>query len=239
MKKVLILKTGCTFNTLAEKKGDFEDWIISGMGIERNQTTILNVCKDLSVPDFDRIGGIVITGSHEMITDYPEWCTAAEQWLGPAIDTGIPVLGICYGHQMLAHTLGGTVGFNPNGRELGRVRIFLTDEAKDDELFCKLPESFDVLVSHAQSVTELPPGARLLASNNWDNNQAFIVGNRAWGVQFHPEFDAEILNEYINYHEINPQKKSPTFEKSRANMLETHFSSSILSRFSNIISTNT
>jgi GMP synthase (glutamine-hydrolysing) len=54
--------------------------------------------------------------------------------------------------------------------------------------------------SHTQSVLRLPPGAVRLASNTWDPNQAVRFGAQAWGVQFHPEFDSEIVREYIEHY---------------------------------------
>jgi GMP synthase (glutamine-hydrolysing) len=56
----------------------------------------------------------------------------------------------------------------------------------------------NVQTSHTQSVIRLPPGARLLASSSKDPHLAFAIGDRAWGVQFHPEFDADVVSSYIS-----------------------------------------
>src|SRR5262249_6607598 len=107
------------------------------------------------------------------------------------------VLGICYGHQLLAHAFGGTVENNPRGRNIGTVDVRLDADADGDPLFAGLPSVLHVPVSHRQSVTALPAEARLLGAAARDRNHAFALGERAWGVQFHPEFDADIVRGYI------------------------------------------
>ena len=116
------------------------------------------------------------------------------------MDAGVPVLGICYGHQLLAHALGGEVGDNPRGREFGTVDVSLEKITRDDPLLGALPRRIRVHVGHTQSVLRLPEGAVRLASNPWDINQAARFGPAAWGVQFHPEFDAEIIREYLEHY---------------------------------------
>ena len=125
------------------------------------------------------------------------WSVRTGQWLAMVVRTGLPVLGICYGHQLLAEALGGRVGPNPLGREMGTIAVRLRPEAASDPLLARLPEHFRVHATHVESVLALPPGANLLASSDTDPHQAFAVGTSAWGVQFHPEFDAQVIREYI------------------------------------------
>jgi GMP synthase (glutamine-hydrolysing) len=105
------------------------------------------------------------------------------------------VLGICYGHQLLAHGLGGEVGRNPRGREIGTVAVEVADPR--DRLLAGLPTRLTVQVTHRESVLRLPDGAARLAGNPADPHQAFRFGERAWGVQFHPEFDADVMRGYL------------------------------------------
>ncbi len=151
------------------------------------------------LPGVDGQAGVIITGSHAMVTKRLPWSERAAQWLRDAVSRGVPVLGICYGHQLLAHAHGGTVGNNPRGSELGTVEVAREEEAGTDRLLSVLPAAFPAHESHTQSVLSLPPGAVRLASNGWDANQAFRIGARAWGVQFHPEFDSEIVRSYIAF----------------------------------------
>jgi GMP synthase (glutamine-hydrolysing) len=107
--------------------------------------------------------------------------------LDPAIyDLGVPVLGICYGAQLIAQQLGGTVGRGLRG-EYGRTRLTVLPGAADG-LLDGLPVSHDVWMSHFDAVTEPPPGFVATASTP-DAPVAVLEdpARRIWGVQFHPE----------------------------------------------------
>jgi GMP synthase (glutamine-hydrolysing) len=197
---VLILKMGSTLPALKARKGDFEDWIIRGMGLTPDQVSVVDVSTGQRLPPLNGHSGIVVTGSHTMVTEQREWSEQAAAWLADAVRKERPVLGICYGHQLLAHALGGDVGNNPNGREFGTVEVALETPAHTDPLLGGLPRRVRVHVGHTQSVLRLPAGAVRLASNPWDANQAVRFGAAAWGVQFHPEFDADIIGEYIEHY---------------------------------------
>jgi GMP synthase (glutamine-hydrolysing) len=194
---LLILKMGSTLPFLKSRRGDFEDWIIDGAGLSRAQVQVIDLPAGESLTDVDGHAGVIVTGSHSMVTDRLPWSERAADWLREAVSRRMPVLGICYGHQLLAHAHGGTVGINPRGSELGTMEIEREPEAGPDELLDALPTRFAVHESHTQSVLSLPAGAIRLASNAWDPHQAFRIGERAWGVQFHPEFDSEIVRSYI------------------------------------------
>lgn len=125
--------------------------------------------------------------------------------------TGSSRVWVCYGHQLLAHALGGEVGNNPRGREFGTVEVSLEEATRDDPLLGGLPPRIRVHAGHTQSVLRLPAGAVRLASNPWDVNQAVRFRATAWGVQFHPEFDAEIVREYIGHYgvELSAEGQDP------------------------------
>ena len=74
-----------------------------------------------------------------MVSDYEPWSVKISQWLKLVVETNIPVLGICYGHQLLEDILGGIVGYKHKGVEVGTVDITLTDEGKKDKLLGVLP----------------------------------------------------------------------------------------------------
>jgi len=197
MRPLLIVKSGRTLPELARRRGDYEDWISAGMGLDPAWLRIAHVYENAPLPEPDAFAGVVVTGSSAMVSHREPWSERTAAWLAGAVRAGTPVLGICYGHQLLAHGLGGRVGPNPRGREIGTVEVALSTAARGDPLFEQLPERLRVQATHVEAVLELPAGARLLGSSDADPHQAFAVGERAWGVQFHPEFDADVVRAYL------------------------------------------
>ena len=197
MRPLLIVKSGRTLPELAKRRGDYEDWITAGMGLDPARVEVAHVYQDSPLPDPDGYAGVVATGSSAMVSRGEPWSERAAVWLADAAEAGTPVLGICFGHQLLAHGLGGRVARNPRGREIGTIEVALNGAARGDPLFGELPPRIRMQSTHVEAVLELPAGARRLASSQGDPNQAFAVGERAWGVQFHPEFDADVVRSYL------------------------------------------
>ena len=194
---VLIVKAGTTVPSVLLRRKDYETWIAAAMGLAESQVTVCPVYENALLPDPSEVSAVVVTGSAAMVTDRAPWSERAAEWLRGAVSARTPMLAICYGHQLLAHAFDGTVEHNPRGRQIGTIDVTLTPEAQDDPLFSGLDPVLHVPVSHLQSVTKLPPQARLLATSAGDPHHAFAIGDSAWGVQFHPEFDADIVRGYI------------------------------------------
>ncbi len=108
-------------------------------------------------------------------------------------DHGIPLLGVCYGHQVLGRALGGVVARHPGGFELGNTPVTLTPVGRMSPLFRDLPLDFDVISSHADAVLEMPPGAELTVRGTFTENQGFHWRDLLHGVQFHPETDPDTM----------------------------------------------
>jgi GMP synthase (glutamine-hydrolysing) len=123
---------------------------------------------------------------------YP-WLRPAVQTLAAGIDQGIPTLGLCLGGQMLARAAGGAIGPAPEA-EWGFDQVKLTDAGRRDPLFAGLPSTLNVFQWHSYSFA-LPPHAAALAQSAVCL-QAFRVGDRAWGLQWHPEVTAETVLEW-------------------------------------------
>ena len=197
LKPILIVKTGSTYPDMAARFGDFEDWFLRRLDPSSRPIHIVCPQAGEDLPPLEPTGGVIITGSHDMVTEKHPWSERTALWVKDAVDRKIPVLGVCYGHQLLAHALGGVVGDNPGGKEFGTVPVRLSGRANADRLFQGLPDVFGVQACHTQSVLQLPAGATLLASSDMVPHHAFSGGECAWGVQFHPEFDADVLRCYI------------------------------------------
>ncbi|WP_447928265.1 glutamine amidotransferase [Vreelandella sp. EE27] len=199
MPLVLIVKTGDAFPEVTDQHGDFDALFEEPMKRVVPNTTI-NVWDpraEPAAPSLDALDAIVITGSNSMVSDAEPWSEALKPWLNAARERDIAMLGVCYGHQLMAEAFGGQAGNHPNGREAGTFEIERTDASHSDPLFSQLPTRFMAHLTHGQTVLEAPDDALILAFNDHDSHQAVRYGTRQWSVQFHPEFNADILRAYI------------------------------------------
>ena len=124
--------------------------------------------------------GFILSGGPASVSD-----EGAPQLPPYVLRSGLPVLGICYGMQLLARALGGSVARSER-REYGPAELYIND--LESPLWAGLPFSFQVWMSHGDAVTELPPEFQTLAST--DNSPIAAMGHperRIYGVQFHPE----------------------------------------------------
>lgn len=193
---LLIIETGRPLPSL-RRHGGFPHWIRTAAGLPRAATVTVDVESGAPLPAHAGFAGAIVTGSGAMVTERRDWSERAATWLADAAGAGLPLLGICYGHQLLAHALGGEVGDNPGGREMGTVVIDLLPAADDDPLFTSMPAAFAAQATHRQSVLRPPADATVLAGSALDSCQAFRWGKATWGVQFHPEFSATHMRGYI------------------------------------------
>lgn len=234
LKPVLIIKTGSTVPNLLSKGEDFETWVRLGMGLDSASIRVVNIAVGELLPSLDEITSLVITGSPAYLTDLAPWNYVAADYIRAAVKVAKPLLGICYGHQLLAWAFGAEVGFHPQGRELGTVPIALNDAARNDSLFCDLPNAFAVHSAHQQSVLSLPADAIPLAFNDFERFQSFRLGECAWGVQFHPEFNASISEHYVRFRWDDMLAEGLQPQEILGQVQETPEAASLLRRFQQI-----
>ncbi len=139
------------------------------------------------VDGLDAFDGVVVTGSRASVYWDEPWIDATREYVRAAIDRDVPTLGVCWGHQLVADALGGAVA-NMGEYELGYRTVQQVRAADDGGLLDGVDPDFTVFTTHSDEVVELPPGADLLAENDY-SVQAFRK-DTAFGVQFHPEYDA-------------------------------------------------
>jgi len=149
----------------------------------------------------DAVDAIVVTGSKASANDDEPWIHRSRAFVAGAVQAGVPVLGVCFGHQLLATAVGAVV----RERELAEVG-FLPVELDDDPLLRSLGDGLVPFVSHGDEVAP-GPGLQVLGRSEACDVQAFrVAGKDAWGVQFHLEYDGPEQDRVLRYHaERQPQ----------------------------------
>ena len=198
MKPLLIIKAGYPVKSVPQHAGDFADWIIRGMALPQRDFLVADVVRGEPLPAPQAIRGALITGSPAMVTDRADWSLRTAAWILGLAETAVPLLGICYGHQLIAQALGGEAGWHPRGREIGTVPVNLCDGAGQDALFRGLPSTFPAHSTHSQTILRLPEGGEVLAANGHERYHGVRFRETIWGVQFHPEFNAPVMRAYIS-----------------------------------------
>jgi GMP synthase (glutamine-hydrolysing) len=198
MTALLVIKAGDAIPSIVAKRRDYETWIAAGAGLSLTNVQVVRVFRGETLPEPESVPGVIITGSNAMVTDRELWSENTARWIARAVELGKPMLGICYGHQLMAHALGGEVRDNPRGREIGTTDVKLNSAARSDVLFGRFAKVLHLPVTHVQSVVRLPQRVTVLGATPLDPHHIVRFAPLAWGVQFHPEFDANIVRAYID-----------------------------------------
>jgi len=138
----------------------------------------------------DRYDAVVISGSQSSVYDDFDWIRHLSAWVREGINRKIPMLGVCWGHQLLAQVLGGRV--EEGAYELGYTQVDLLEK---DPFFDGVSSPTTVFATHSDHVVEMPPDATVLAQN-----EASVQSFRSGSVvtcQFHPEYDLETAKSMI------------------------------------------
>ena len=190
MNKIVILSAGPGLPEIVEKYGHSSDWIpdaLTDYDLDFDIRKVYSKNFDNSV-DAD---GWIITGSKYSVYDNLDWIKNLKAFLKRIVCLDKPILGICFGHQILADVLGGIVEKNPLGWELGSYNINLTEEGQKSALFKDVHPNYVFYESHQDYVKKLPANSIPLANTD-KSNQSFKYNNSIYGVQFHPEFTWDV-----------------------------------------------
>lgn len=197
--KLIVLRTGDVAEPVRVARGEFDvlirDTVAEAWGGPWETIDVRR--PDAPLPRVEEVAGFIVTGSSHSVTERAPWMLRVEAYLRDVVRADAPLLGICFGHQLLGQALGGEVTKNPRGREIGTVKLAVTRDAGVDPILAGLPRAFQVNATHVDTVSKLPADARVLATTELEPNAIFAIGENVRGVQFHPEIDADAMRGYV------------------------------------------
>jgi GMP synthase-like glutamine amidotransferase len=183
-------------NDPSDPLGRLGEWFAEA---ELPLTVLRPYAGDALPSDLEGYLALVVLGGDQSVYPNPAgepgaaWFPALEGLLRKAVRHHVPTLGVCLGGQLLASAHGGLVERSTSGPEIGPGLVARRDAADNDPLFKYVPLIPDVIQWHSDEITELPLTAVLLAASTRCPHQAFRLGDRAWGLQFHIECDVAMI----------------------------------------------
>lgn len=185
--KIGILQTGHAPDELRPDTGDFADLfkrLLGGKGFEFAVYSVVDMEFPDAITDCD---GWLITGSkHGAYEDHP-FIPPLENLIRDIYAADIPLVGVCFGHQIIAQALGGKVAKFDGGWAVGRQTYRLNGE------------EFALNAWHQDQVITRPADATVVGTNDFCTNAALVYGNRIFTVQPHPEFDTQVIDGLLKY----------------------------------------
>lgn len=175
--RIGILKCGQSPEMMRQEAGDYDDMVerlLAGRGFTFDSYHV----EAMEFPaDVHSADGWLLTGSRHGVYEDHAFIAPLEDFIRRAYQAGVPLVGICFGHQVIAKALGGEVIRHPSGWAVGAHDYRFGDE----------PVSLNAW--HQDQVVRRPQGAEVVATSPFCENAALVYGDRAFTVQAHPEFD--------------------------------------------------
>ena len=177
-----ILQTGQSPDALRDEMGDYPDFfraLLANRGLEFRTYHVEAMQFPVSVHDCD---GWLITGSrHGAYEDHP-FIQPLETFIRKAMAESVPLVGVCFGHQIIAQAMGGKVARFDGGWAVG---------PQDYEFD---GQNITLNAWHRDQVVERPEGAEICASSEFCENAALVYGDQAFTIQAHPEFQDDFID---------------------------------------------
>lgn len=196
--KFSVLKAGRATRAARERIGDTDRMFIDLLSRPGDSWETHDVEHGIFPDDVKEYKGFVITGGRASAYDKDGWVARLLDTVREAHAHRIPMLGVCLGHQVVAKALGGEVGVNPLGWDIGLTDVQLTPEGERLAGLMDAPRPLSILETHQDIITALPPGAVHLAYSGKTRYEMFHVGSKVFCMQGHPEMDNGEVRDIIS-----------------------------------------
>ncbi len=187
MTRITIIETGLLDEKSRARFGTFPEMFERLIGAADRSISfdVVSLIKGETLPDPSTLQAILITGSSAGVYDQLDWIAPLEDFVRAAYAKHVPMVGVCFGHQLMAQALGGIARKSEKGWGIGR---HVYDVAPGNGIIDG--ERIAIAASHQDQVIEPPSGARTILSSPFAQHAGLLYGNgAAFSVQPHPEFD--------------------------------------------------
>jgi len=179
-----ILQCGHTPDGMPTHQGDYDQKFVELLGADSFDYTTWAVVDNVFPPNVEAADAWLLTGSRYGAYEKHDWIPPLESFIREIYAADVPMVGICFGHQIMAQALGGKVEKFSGGWSVGRVTYQLNDSPDGRA---------SVMAFHQDQVVELPPEATVVGSTDFCRYAALVYGDKAFSLQPHPEFDGEFI----------------------------------------------
>lgn len=184
--RIAVLQTGRSMESALPRHGDYDEMCKTMLGLSADQANTYCVLDGIFPQDINQYDLFIITGSKYAVYERHAWIPPLEQLIREIYARGIKLIGVCFGHQIMAQALGGTAEKSDQGLGVGLMDYVLTGG-----------EVVSLYAWHQDQVTRAPEGADVIASSNFCPIAGLRYGQQAISFQAHPEFSAEYERELL------------------------------------------
>lgn len=176
--------------------------------------TVYDLTEEVFPNDLTNYDGVIVTGSPASVNDDAPWVGKMLELVRVIETQKIPMFGACFGHQAIAKALGGTVGYNPDGWQLGST----STRFSGDRSWLNGAGDIVLYAAHKEQVTGLPAKADILSSSPQCPIGAFAVGDHVFTTQYHPEMTSEFVDALID--EMAPSIDQEVEDRARRSLAQ-------------------
>tara|TARA_R110002096_G_scaffold77896_4_gene183228 strand:+ start:28344 stop:29048 length:705 start_codon:yes stop_codon:yes gene_type:complete len=199
--RILAMVCGQPPEEIEHSYGNYMRWFADAMGPEVSLEA-WDVRERRNEPDIREYAGMLVTGSPASLTQPEPWMENAIELIRQAAETSVPVLGVCFGHQLVGCAFGAPTVPAEGVGEHGSHAIALTEAGKADPLFADMPPEFLAQLTHYDQVdpqaVSYSNGLQVLAGSADCAVQALAAGENIRSVQYHPEFSKPLMQSYLD-----------------------------------------